>query len=732
MEKYLKILFFPLLIFFTASSCFSQGLNALIAFDTLNVYAFGNSGKVMTTTNGGNSWSRFTVASTDFLCADNTANFMFAGGNDGKVYIATRPSTTFTSYPTGSFNALTGIAVYGFNAIYACSDSGKVFKSTNLGVTWTLKNSGIPNVKLNAISFRDESTGIAVGNGGAAYKTTNGGTNWTAITTGTTRNLLTVTIKVEEYFIGGEWGIFLHGGVSGTAQSEIWDLKTTGDINSVKGSGLFSLHLVGGGGFIRNNMGPTGLFFGNFEINPLMASLSDIDFVELSGNLYACSKETDVIIKSTNYGTSWQLTAGASGNIVWEQKLSASGGIGNNLCLNPNNRNELYVVYGKNIYRSMNRGDNWVQIATVGSSTGTVTYAHSFYVSPLDTSIMICAIEGSPNDQIVRSTNYGLTWTTIISKNFSNYGTPLEMDQNNPSTFYFAPDGGEFWKSTDNGATFNSISAYPFRSPCDILVKWGNSNEILVADGVTSASQPADIFRSTDGGVVWTKVHTNAGGSGLSEIPSMCNTVFNPLLSFCTNWSGSSRYKTTNGGVNWTSISATSFSGWASDICREDPNVILTGNYGQNSSLSTDGGTTWTAYPMPSGGCGAGMIVPQKNYLIAMQCNGLLKMKIQYDGALIVDEKVLSTVPVKYSLHQNYPNPFNPSTEIRYDLLKAGDVSITVYDQAGKKISEVINSYKNAGSYSVKFDGSNLASGVYYYTLNVNGNTFTKKMMLVK
>ena len=83
-------------------------------------------------------------------------------------------------------------------------------------------------------------------------------------------------------------------------------------------------------------------------------------------------------------------------------------------------------------------------------------------------------------------------------------------------------------------------------------------------------------------------------------------------------------------------------------------------------------------------------------------------------------------------MQQNYPNPFNPSTKIRYDIAKNGIVKLTVYDQLGRQVSELVNGTKNAGTYEVEFNGSNLASGIYFYKLEVPGQTFTKKMILVK
>ncbi|MGA2667734.1 MAG: Omp28-related outer membrane protein [Ignavibacteria bacterium] len=88
--------------------------------------------------------------------------------------------------------------------------------------------------------------------------------------------------------------------------------------------------------------------------------------------------------------------------------------------------------------------------------------------------------------------------------------------------------------------------------------------------------------------------------------------------------------------------------------------------------------------------------------------------------------------PEKYSLLQNYPNPFNPVTNIKYTLPKEGHVSLKVYDIMGNVVAVFIDSYQIAGTYNAEFDGSNLASGLYFYTLRADSYAETKKMVLLK
>ena len=90
------------------------------------------------------------------------------------------------------------------------------------------------------------------------------------------------------------------------------------------------------------------------------------------------------------------------------------------------------------------------------------------------------------------------------------------------------------------------------------------------------------------------------------------------------------------------------------------------------------------------------------------------------------------TIPLTFALQQNYPNPFNPATKINFDIPVQSMVSIKIFDMSGREIKEMINTGLAAGSYSVSFDGSGLASGVYYYRIEAGSFIETRKMLLIK
>ena len=89
-------------------------------------------------------------------------------------------------------------------------------------------------------------------------------------------------------------------------------------------------------------------------------------------------------------------------------------------------------------------------------------------------------------------------------------------------------------------------------------------------------------------------------------------------------------------------------------------------------------------------------------------------------------------MPKSFRLEQNYPNPFNPSTTIRYGLPNRSHVTLIVYNILGQLVTTLVNGEQEAGYHEVKFDGSRLASGVYFYRLQAGTYVETKKLLLLK
>jgi len=87
---------------------------------------------------------------------------------------------------------------------------------------------------------------------------------------------------------------------------------------------------------------------------------------------------------------------------------------------------------------------------------------------------------------------------------------------------------------------------------------------------------------------------------------------------------------------------------------------------------------------------------------------------------------------VKENSLDNFPNPFNPSTVIQYQIVESGFVSVKVYDNLGREVDVLVNKEQQSGKYSVAFDASKLASGIYFYTINAKDFYKVKKMILLR
>ncbi len=108
-------------------------------------------------------------------------------------------------------------------------------------------------------------------------------------------------------------------------------------------------------------------------------------------------------------------------------------------------------------------------------------------------------------------------------------------------------------------------------------------------------------------------------------------------------------------------------------------------------------------------------------------------LTIKYSQTITGITTNLLELSSNYMLSQNYPNPFNPVTNLEFGISNLGFVSLKVFDVLGNEVETLINEKKNAGSYELKFDGSDYPSGVYFYRLTVDGNIIdTKRMVLLK
>ncbi len=112
-------------------------------------------------------------------------------------------------------------------------------------------------------------------------------------------------------------------------------------------------------------------------------------------------------------------------------------------------------------------------------------------------------------------------------------------------------------------------------------------------------------------------------------------------------------------------------------------------------------------------------------------CSGAIINGKKY-GTVVSVEDIDQSLSTELKLENNYPNPFNPGTVIRYQIPEDGYVTLTVYDALGREVASLVNEKKSRGYYNVTFNGENLSSGVYCYSLTSGSKRITKSMILIK
>jgi photosystem II stability/assembly factor-like uncharacterized protein len=275
-------------------------------------------------------------------------------------------------------------------------------------------------------------------------------------------------------------------------------------------------------------------------------------------------------------------------------------------------------------------------------------------------------------------------------------------------------NGGYSWDST--GMTFATISSEGVSQGSLFMMgqrAWFYTNQHRV-------------FYTSNFGANWTIQNLSPGNDSYTG-----NIWFNtPTLGMasCTIIPS----LTTNGGVSWIPQTQPINGGFGTQI----GGLIGYGTkfwcgYGTNINQTTDNGATWTVvYTAPAG----------KFLDISLARNGTAAWGVRENGYICKNANIVgispisAEVPLSLKLYQNYPNPFNPETKIRFDISKndMSKVKLAVYNILGKEISTLVNEPLSPGTYEVEWNGANYPSGIYFYKLETNSFSETKKLMLVK
>lgn len=364
---------------------------------------------------------------------------------------------------------------------------------------------------------------------------------------------------------------------------------------------------------------------------------------------------TGVLLKTTNGGNNWfAINTGFNGNNYSIQIISANT-----------------IVVGSDNYQyliSTNAGSTWFrQPGAPNAGTG---FLSSIVFANLLTGY---AIDGSSSSiyGVTKTTNGGVTW------DFADFNVM------NPRGIYFYPTTNKGWivgkKISVNYAYTTDGSAWTYGQIGD-TTKLNAVHFISSTQGMIAGDR-GKIYKSTDGGIVWSAQISNSSANLKDVISSNLNQ------SWAIGENGTI-LNTSNGGLNWSSqLSPTT----------QTLNSIY---------MTINSNTGW--------------IVGNQG-IILKTVNGGVGVK-----------QISLSVPSEYKLFQNYPNPFNPTTKIKFSITKSEFVKLKIFDSLGKEIAQLVNEELNLGTYETNFNASELPSGIYYYKLETKDFNETKKLTLLK
>jgi photosystem II stability/assembly factor-like uncharacterized protein len=377
--------------------------------------------------------------------------------------------------------------------------------------------------------------------------------------------------------------------------------------------------------------------------------------------------------------------------------------------------NGMTVGNNGTILKTEDAGENWQP----QQSNTLVELFGVFYLNA--NTAFACGREGT----ILKTTNGGQNWeqlntgTTNVFRDIcfvdEDYGWAAGQD----GLILHTTDGGENWETQITGINdyLNGITFTDYENGW--VGGW---------DG--------KVLRTTNGGSNWQTTYTPSS----ADIYSLC--FINNINGYAVT-ADVEVYMTTDGGNNWTEQynNPSHLNAVLTDIFFVDSiNGYSVGNYGEIISTS-NGGEHW--YQQNSGVQTylTSVCITKDGIGWAVGKEGMI-LKSEPISIITENEKPVKKVPGEFVLFNNYPNPFNPSTTISFQLPATSFVSLKIYDVTGKEVETIFSGKLKAGIHQYKWNakglasgisaGGRYASGVYFYRLQTETNSITKKMILLR
>lgn len=651
----------------------------VLALSGTNLFAAGTYGGVYLSTDSGRNWA---AASTPFRwfsqMVEMGTNLFAAAGN---VYLSTDNGTTWTAAVDSGLTTpdVTTLAAGGTNLFAGTSDRGGVFLSTNDGTSWTEVDRGLTSATDTVFSLAVSGTNLIASTSAGVFLSTNYGTSWT-LTGLANIHVCSFAVSGPDLFAGTYGaGVFLS-----TDNGTSWTAVNSGLTNAfvvplaVNDNCLFAG--TANGVFLSTNEGKSWKApepnLRNTYVNAFAAS------PDAAGGTNLFVATYDGVFLSTNNGARWtRVDSGLSNRFVRCLATNPNGTGGTNL---PAGQASLFAGTEGGLFLSTDNGTSWTAV----DSGLTNLDVRALITSPNGaggTNLFAASDEpgyyGYISSGVYISTNGGESWTSTGMDSILTVSFAVTPDGTG-GTNLFAGTAHGVYLSTNDGISWSLASEGLPKSPNDSLVFESVSYFAVSGRNLFANTVYDGVFLSTNNGTSWTAVNT-----GLTS-----TYVFSLAVSGTNVFAGTDSggvFLSTNNGASWTAVSAG-----------------LTNTY--VSSLTVSGTDLF------AGTLGRGV------------------WKRPLSEMITSEERPLSEAPTHFRLEQNYPNPFNPITTIRFAVRSSRCVELRVYDVLGREVATLVNEMKHAGSYTVNWDASRFASGVYFYRLKVGNFIETKKLILLK
>ncbi|NLT50574.1 MAG: T9SS type A sorting domain-containing protein [Ignavibacteria bacterium] len=655
----------------------------------------------------------------DILCIND--NEIFITPYSGGIYYSSDKGENWEERNSGldltySYNNL---AVSRFDStsgfIYAAGGNG-VYISRDKGLNWSrLGLSSVIRLAINSKGY------IFASKLNSLYRSTDNGQNWEIKTTGFAYNFDIYSLAVSNHQTSRDYlyaGTYANGVYRSTNDGDNWEAVHTGIPMDDRGHGVLDLKVDNSNGNVyaafysisRDTTG--GIYISTDSSESWIRKYNGLPSpftmyaVAISGSKIFAGVNNESqpggIYVSSNSGDNWEFTSNGMNNMLYTAYYK-----GNN-----------YQLAGTS-FGTIYKNDNGAGWQIVKSNMGLV---NNFIKINNGNLLALSIYRSSKEGGLYKSTDNGSNWEKITSV-FSYYLDCYDIIETASGLYLASSDG--VCKSTDNGDNWVKINeGLEDEIVVYSIAKLSNNNLVIGTN--------RGIFYSANSGEEWLPVNSDLPASyhgcyfvtELNNGEALAHTYRVDNGEFAV-------YISSNSGTSWTNTNSIPTNMNIAALETSPDGIIWLAS--QSSGVFRNGDNTYSNWVETNDNLYNRILTN----LSISESGTEIYLCTYANGIFSLDE---TTVDVEKSeeknktfvLMQNYPNPFNPSTMISYQLPMNNFVTLKVYNMLGQEVATLVNRQQPAGNYEVKFDASNLSSGIYLYKLQAGEFSSVKKLILMK